>query len=151
MRAQKFAGRIRPSAENYINLKQELMQEGGELYEFPKPDWHTDVLEKLYQQVTTRYAFVLDQDCVLLTADWVKLFRELESPHHWYSGRTAGFLPWVFFEGQPIYRFNKYKRRFTKDYRAGKIQIPEHQPGITDTYIVTKEMKEFSQLWFNKK
>ena len=71
--------------------------------------------------------------------------------HHWYSGRTAGFKPWDFFEGQPIYRFQKFKNRFMKDYRAGRIQIPQGKPGGPGLYRVTEEMKKFAGLWFNKR
>jgi glycosyltransferase involved in cell wall biosynthesis len=74
------------SKPEYLDKLHRLLQPGDELYEFSKPDWHTDILEKLYRKVTTRYTFILDQDCVLLSPEWVKLLDELKPPHRLMVG-----------------------------------------------------------------
>jgi glycosyltransferase involved in cell wall biosynthesis len=56
----------------------QLLKPGEDLHQFPKPHCHVTILETLYQLANSRYVVVLDQDCVLLSGEWLKLLDDLQ-------------------------------------------------------------------------
>jgi glycosyltransferase involved in cell wall biosynthesis len=63
-----------------------LLSAEDRLLSFPRPFHHHTILQALYEEATTRYIVVLDQDCLLLSEAWFKLFDDLQPPYRLLVG-----------------------------------------------------------------
>lgn len=64
----------------------QLLRPDDELLHIPLPDWHPSILEKLFRRADTRFVVTMDQDCLLLSEEWLKLFDDLRPEHRLLAG-----------------------------------------------------------------